>query len=288
MVWVAIFARAVVGIVFVAAGAGKLADRAGPGAGMADFGVPARFTTAAGYTLSIVELIVAALVIADGTAAWGASAAAALLLLFSIVIARSLARGATPDCHCFGAVHSAPMSHSLLWRDLGLAAIAIVVAVFTFAHHGRGALADVQHRVGTTAVVLGAALIVSVFALVVMAGALRRLAGEVRTLRGSRTGRESRSARPPASAVTPKSAAAPASGPLVGSVAPAFTLVSSLGTTVAFDGLLRAGRPVLACFVTGDCAPCRQLVSLVDDWQRADKDQLTYVVITRGDEVDNT
>jgi hypothetical protein len=29
-------------------------------------------------------------------------------------------------------------------------------------------------------------------------------------------------------------------------------------------------------------------VSLVADWQRADDDRLTYVVITRGDEVDNT
>jgi hypothetical protein len=82
----------------------------------------------------VVELAVAAgLVAAPSLAAW---AALALLLAFSVVIARALAAGATVPCACFGggAVAAAdgedarPLSTLELVRNAGLGALAIVAS----------------------------------------------------------------------------------------------------------------------------------------------------------------
>src|ERR671933_307156 len=50
-----------------------------------------------------------------------------LLLVFVAGIGYNLARGRTPDCHCFGQLHSAPAGWSTLARNAVLALIAAVV-----------------------------------------------------------------------------------------------------------------------------------------------------------------
>lgn len=129
MIWIEVVARAVVGLVFLVAGVGKLADPSGSVAALAAFGVPHRFTRIGGWLVPLAELLVAVLLIPQPTAAWAALVAAAMLLGFAIAIARTLARGATPDCHCFGVVHSAPISRRLVWRNAVLCTIALGVVV---------------------------------------------------------------------------------------------------------------------------------------------------------------
>src|SRR3954463_14740375 len=100
--------RLVLALVFLTAGAAKLADREGSRAAIAGFGVPPAMASPLGVLLPLVELTAAVLLVPAAAAAWGALLALALLLLFIAGIARSMARGEAPDCHCFGQLHSAP------------------------------------------------------------------------------------------------------------------------------------------------------------------------------------
>jgi uncharacterized membrane protein YphA (DoxX/SURF4 family) len=93
-------ARVLLALVFVVAGLAKLADRAGSRQALRDFGVPAALAPPLGSLLPLAELAVALL--PTRSAWWGALGALVLLLLFIAGIGANLARGRTPDCHCFG------------------------------------------------------------------------------------------------------------------------------------------------------------------------------------------
>ena len=111
-------------LVFVVAGAAKLADRAGSRKAVADFGVPSSLASPLATLLPLAELAVAAALIPAASAWWGALGALALLLLFVAGISINLARGKKPECHCFGQLHSAPAGWRTLARNGALAAIA--------------------------------------------------------------------------------------------------------------------------------------------------------------------
>src|SRR6476646_11187943 len=115
---------------FAVAGAAKLADLAGSRQAMRDFGVPAKLSDVFGVLLPLVELATAAALVVPLTAWWAAVAALALLLIFVAGIGYNLAQGRTPDCHCFGQLHSAPAGWSTLIRNLVLAGLAGVVVGF--------------------------------------------------------------------------------------------------------------------------------------------------------------
>ena len=117
-------AQVALAVVFVTAAITKLADRDGARRAMAEFGVPGRFVGTLAALLPLVELAAAAALVPDLTARWGAGASLVLLLAFSAAIALNLSRGRTPDCHCFGRLHSAPVSWWTVARNLLLALVA--------------------------------------------------------------------------------------------------------------------------------------------------------------------
>jgi hypothetical protein len=122
-------ARLVLAAVFAAAATAKLLDRAATRRTLADFGVPARLAPPGAVGLPLAEAAVAVLLLPPATASWGAAAALALLLVFLLAMARSLARGQRPSCNCFGRRHSARVGAMTLARNAGLAAIAGWVAL---------------------------------------------------------------------------------------------------------------------------------------------------------------
>ncbi len=124
--------------IFAVAGAAKLADLAGSRQAMRDFGVPAKLADIFGVLLPLVELATAAALVVPLTAWWAAVAALALLLIFVAGIGYNLAQGRTPDCHCFGQLHSAPAGWSTLIRNLVLAGFAGVVVGFGRSTTGPG------------------------------------------------------------------------------------------------------------------------------------------------------
>src|SRR5436305_4678341 len=124
-----VFARLLLCVVFLIAGLAKLADLARSRQALRDFGVPAALADPFGLLLPLAELAVAMALLLPATAWWGALGAFALLLLFVGGIGYNLARGRTPDCHCFGQLHSAPAGWPTLMRNLVLAAVAAVILV---------------------------------------------------------------------------------------------------------------------------------------------------------------
>src|SRR4051794_17575209 len=128
-------ARLLLAAVFAVAGAAKLADRAGSRRAAVAFGAPGWSAGAIASGLPLAELVVAGLLLAPATASTGAVGAIVLLTVFAIAIALNLARGRTPDCHCFGQLHSSPAGWRTLARNAALAAL----AVFTLTGRGTSA-----------------------------------------------------------------------------------------------------------------------------------------------------
>src|SRR5688500_16928036 len=111
-------------LVFATASVDKLADREGSRQAIVDFGVPSALAAPLGLLLPLAELAIAATLLPASTAWWGVLGALALLSVFVAGIGINLARGRTPDCHCFGQLHSAPAGWKTLARNGALAALA--------------------------------------------------------------------------------------------------------------------------------------------------------------------
>src|SRR5215218_1130685 len=124
-----LLARLLLALVFATAGVAKLADRQGSRQAIIDFGVPSVLAAPLGLLLPLAELAVAATLLPASTAWWGALGALVLLSLFVVTIAVNLARGRTPECHCFGQLHSAPAG----WQTLGRNGVLIGIAVVAIA-----------------------------------------------------------------------------------------------------------------------------------------------------------
>jgi thiol-disulfide isomerase/thioredoxin/uncharacterized membrane protein YphA (DoxX/SURF4 family) len=270
--------RAILVAVFATAGLAKLADLEGSRGAVAGFGVPERLATPLGTLLPFAEATVAALLLFGGTARAGAIGALALLVAFSAGIARAMARGEAPDCHCFGQLHSEPAGPRTLARNLSLAGLAAIAA---FAGSGPGAgLEDVGSLSGTGIAAIGAAL---VLAALLTAGALAilavlrqngRLMLRVEALEGALRAR---------GIVVPEVQAPSEPGLAVGSPAPEFSLADLDGGTVTLGSLRAAGKPVLLFFTDPSCAPCRALMPKIGQWRRAHAGALSIAAITRGD-----
>ena len=94
---------------------------------MVDFGVPEALSRAFAVFLPLAELACAAALIPVNWAWAGAVGVAGLLTVFVIAISVSLARGAKPDCHCFGQLRSEPVGAKTLIRNVILLGLAMFV-----------------------------------------------------------------------------------------------------------------------------------------------------------------
>lgn len=115
--------------VFVVAAAAKVRTPTATATTFRRLGVPAADVTA--RAVPLVELVVATVLLAAPRA--GAVGALVLLVAFTAVLARAVARGVDVSCGCFGAASSAPITDVTLLRNALLVAAAVVAAVFSAA-----------------------------------------------------------------------------------------------------------------------------------------------------------
>src|SRR3954447_23063643 len=160
-----LIARIGLAAVFAAAAIGKLADRPGARRAAADFGAPEALAGPLAVGLPVAELAVAALLLPEGTARWGALGAIVLLAVFSAAIGLAIRRGQAPDCHCFGQLHSEPAGAKALLRNGFLAAVAGFVVVGGWSDAGRSAISWIGGLDASQA----ALLIVGAFAIGIVA-----------------------------------------------------------------------------------------------------------------------
>jgi peroxiredoxin/uncharacterized membrane protein YphA (DoxX/SURF4 family) len=275
-------ARLVLAAVFVVSGLGKLADRPGSRQAMIDFGVPQFLAAPAGFLLPLAELVTAILLIPLATAWWGGIASLVLLVLFVAGISVNLARGRTPDCHCFGQIHSEPIGWPTLARNGVLALMAAFIVVTGSNDAGTSAVGWLGDRSGMEDVglVFGVIVVLLIFAeawfllhLMQQNGRLltRLEAMEDIVVKGL-----------PAGAALPAAPNVPVVGLPVGSQAPAFSLSGLHGETMTLDALRAAGKPTMLIFSDPGCGPCNSLLPEIGKWQREDAAKLNVALVSRG------
>jgi peroxiredoxin/uncharacterized membrane protein YphA (DoxX/SURF4 family) len=253
-------------VVFATAGVAKLLDQPGSRKALMGFGIPESAASAVGMVLPLVELATAVALVVQPTARWGALAALVLLLAFIAGIARALARGQAPDCHCFGQLHSAPAGGGTLARNAALAVLAGVLVVA-----GPGSAIDewVAARSEAELVAVGLGVVATV-----LGAACLRLRSDIRALRGD-LARERKAA-----------ALLPPGLPL-GAAAPDFVLRDVGGETVSLETLRSRGAPVALFFVSPSCGPCATLLPDLGRWQASLANRLTMVLVSSGSIEDN-
>src|SRR6266403_574106 len=270
-----LFARLLLCAVFLVAGLAKLADLAGSRQAMRGFGVPDKLADFLGLLLPLAEIAVAVTLVVPLTAWWAAVAALALLLIFVAGIGYNLAQGRTPDCHCFGQLHSSPAGWSTLIRNLVLAGVAGLVVGFGRNTSGPG----VMEWLGTLTITQGFELLGGALVLVLLIGEgwllLQMMTQQGRLLLRIEA-LETRLGQ------APPQPGAPAAGLAVGSPAPAFNLPGVHGETMTLEALRSLGKPLVLLFTDPGCGPCTALLPEIGKWQRDHAAKLQVALLGRG------
>ena len=124
-----LLARSALAVVFIASATAKAFDRRGASESAAALGVPAALSDGVATALVGLELLVAVALAFSRTARVGGWLAGGVLLTLSAAVARSLAEGRRPACHCFGARSSRPIGADTLVRNAALIFLAVVVGL---------------------------------------------------------------------------------------------------------------------------------------------------------------
>ena len=281
--------RLVLAGVFGLAAVTKLADLPGSRAAMEGFGLPKRLAAPAGLALPLVELSIAILLLPVATSWWGALAGLGLMLAFIAGIGYNLARGRTPDCHCFGQVYSEPIGKGTLARNGVLALLA--GGLVARGPDGQGtSVAGWSAGVATTDGVLLATSLATLAVLGVVAWLVVQLIGQNGRLllrldaleAGSAAGTPLAGQAAIAPAGGGHGAGAAPAGLAVGTVAPAFSLPRLDGETVTLESLRAGGKPVMLLFTDPGCGPCTALLPEIGRWQQAYAPSLTLALASRG------
>jgi peroxiredoxin/uncharacterized membrane protein YphA (DoxX/SURF4 family) len=273
-----VVARLLLAGVFLFAGVGKLADRAGTRDALTGFGAPARAAQPLALALPLVELAVAISLLFRGGVWAGAVGALLLLGAFAVAIGVNLARGRRPDCHCFGNLHSEPIGPSTLGFNAALAVVAGLLAWRSWDDPGPSLFSWIGELTGAerASLVLGVITIALVAALVVL---MWQMLGQQGRLLLRMDALEAR--------LEARKAAAQRRGLTPGANAPDFALRSLDGELVTLRTLEASGLPVLLVFTHPHCGPCQNLLPDIAHWRRSHAAPFTVALVSEGSAEDN-
>lgn len=270
----------VLAAVLAGAGVGKLLDLDGSRRAVRGFGVPDPLAGPVGVALPVAEIAIAVLLLPASTRLYAAIAAFALFVGFCVAMALALARGKTPDCHCFGRLHSEPIGRGTLLRSGVLAALAAAVAVGTWndpapsAFGWVGDLTGTQWLVLALAAALAATVAVGGYAFVHLMQAYGRVLERLDRL-------ETRLAAAGFDLDEPEDV--PEIGIEPGADIPDLELADLDGRRVALRGLAAAEVPTLLLFTSPTCGPCATLMPEVARWQDEHADEFAIAILSSGE-----
>ena len=275
-----LLARILLALIFVVAGLAKLADLVGSRQALRDFGVPAALANPSGVLLPVAELAVAVALLPSISAWFGAVGALVLLLLFVAGISFNLARGRTPDCHCFGQLHSAPAGWPTLLRNLVLVALAVGIIWFGRPSAGPGALDWLAPLTAAERIELLGALIL--YALLIGEGWIlfEMMKQQGRLLLRIEAAEAVQASAGLGTRALPSGGSV--AGLAVGTPAPVFRLSDLVGGQVTLADLRPSDKALLLLFSDPDCGPCAALFPEVSRWQRDAASRLAVAVVSRG------
>src|SRR5215203_6358875 len=111
--------------VFALAAIGKFLDLKGSEKAVKDFGTPEEFAKTFAIALPFAEIVFAFCFLFVSTSWVGAIGALLLLLSFTGGMIWQMAQGNAPNCHCFGQLHSEPVSTKTLIRNIIFSLLAL-------------------------------------------------------------------------------------------------------------------------------------------------------------------
>jgi uncharacterized membrane protein YphA (DoxX/SURF4 family)/peroxiredoxin len=276
---VIVVGRLTLAAVFATAGVAKLADPAGAQKAIADFGLPAALAPSLAIAVPLAELTTAALLLPAITAWWGALAALALLLAFAAGIVANLAQGHKPNCHCFGQLHSEPVSWRTLARNGALMALAALVVWAGSENVGPSAvtwLGDIASWQTTGLIFTAAFIAAQSWFLIELFRQQGRLLLRIDALEEALVNRG-------LTVSTPQDEAKPfQAGLSAGTPAPTFDLPDLAGERVTLEHLRAAGHPLLLVFTDPGCGPCVALAPDLVRWHALHQGTLTFATVSRG------
>lgn len=268
--------------IFFVAGIGKLLDLRGSEKAVKEFGVPNSLAKPISVLLPLAEISFAILLLFIGVSWFGAIGASLLLLIFIGGMLWQMKKGNAPDCHCFGQIHSEPVSKKSLLRNVVFAVMALVLVVSGRENQGLPISSLTSDFTNVMQIIFG--LIITVFLFILLlylknimekqTQILRRL--EVIELIANEGVEQNR-----------ENIGDPKEGLPIGSPVPDFELPNVNGRIVAFDHLLMKGKPILFFNVSPTCEPCNALLPEIENWEKELTDKVSFVFISKGNSKEN-
>jgi uncharacterized membrane protein YphA (DoxX/SURF4 family)/thiol-disulfide isomerase/thioredoxin len=254
------------------AGIGKLLDTASAKKVMKDFGVPSALAAPAYLALSLLEIVLAVLLLFTSTSWVGAIGALILMLVFIGGMLWQMSRGHAPDCHCFGQLHSEPVSRKSVFRNVIFAAVSLVLVAAGPARQGLGFSDPPIGAVVPGLAVLALMAVCANFLFLRQisqrqAEILRRL--DLLEAFGGR-------------GVERQQAGNPHDSLPIGALFPDFDLPAVSGGRETLGSILSSGRPTLFFFIDPNCEPCDALLPEFEKWQADLAHKLGMVFVSRG------
>lgn len=271
--------------IFLLAGVGKLLDLEGSEKAVKAFGTPEEFAKTFAVALPFAEIVFAVCLVFVDTSWLGATGALILLLSFTGGMIWQLAKGNAPDCHCFGAIHSEPVSRKSLIRNVIFAILALFLVAQGRENQGLS-LTDSANNISEgnfMSVILGLAVVGLLIAVVFylkkiseqQTQIMRRI--EIIELTAHEGGKE----------LVREELIHPEDGLPIGAPAPDFALPDLNGKRISLEKILAARKPILFFFVSPTCNPCKALLPEIEAWQAELKDKLSIVFISSGNAKEN-
>ncbi|MDQ6788251.1 MAG: redoxin family protein [Acidobacteriota bacterium] len=277
--------RLILAAIFALAGVGKFLDLDGSEKAVKDFGVPENLAKPFSVLLPAAEILIAILLVPVTTAWLGAIGAFVLLLIFVGGMLWQMAHGRAPDCHCFGQIHSEPVSKKSLIRNAVFAILAFFLILEGREGQGAGIFDSTNDlREGNFMTLILSFATVGLLAAAVyflktiseqQTQIMRRI--EILELVSGEGGRE----------VERENLSNPSDGLPIGAPAPDFELPDVNGKVVSFENLLAQAKPALFFFVSPTCAPCAALLPEIETWQKDLKGKVNFVFVSSGNAKDN-
>ncbi len=276
-----LFIRIFLAAIFAVAGIGKLLDLEGSEKAVKAFGTPDELAKFFAIALPLAEIVFAVCLLFTSTSWLGAIGATILLLSFIGGMIWQIAQGNAPDCHCFGAIHSEPVSKKSLIRNIFFAILAFLLVAQGREDQGIG-FTELTNEMAIQ-LIIGLATVALLGAVVYFLKKIneqqmqiiRRI--ELLEIISHEGGRE----------VEREDVTHPHEGLPIGAPAPDFSAKDLTGRIVSFENFLVNQNPLLLLFVSPSCNPCQSLLPEIEEWQNELKEKVNFVFISRGKEKEN-
>lgn len=277
--------RLLLAAIFGIAGIAKLLDLAGSKKAVEEFGVPKVLAKTVSIALPIAEVLIAVAFLFVETSWFAAIAGTSLLAAFIVGMFVQMAKGNAPDCHCFGQIHSEPISKKSVIRNVIFAVAGIVLIIGGSENQGISLFASGFDSIGkddSMQMIISIAIVGLLAAIVYF---LKQISGQqVKILRRieileilSSGERE----------IERENLEHPEDGLPIGAPAPEFMLPNLKGKKFELSELLADAKPIIFFFIGPNCAPCSALLPEIREWQNDLEDKINFVFISSGKAKEN-